>query len=108
MTRRISTMIAAASLALSGTAILGCATTPPPKPHETTGEYLDDSVVTTKVKGALLNEPGLKSFQISVKTYKDVVQLSGFVDSAEAKQLAGRVASSVQGVSGVRNDLIVK
>jgi len=109
MTRPTTTLLTIVSLALSGTALLGCATAPtPPKAHETAGEFIDDSVLTTKVKGALLGEPALKSFQISVKTYKDVVQLSGFVDSAEARQLAGRVASGVHGVASVRNDLIVK
>jgi osmotically-inducible protein OsmY len=108
MTRSASTMIAAAILSLSGAALLGCATTSAPPKKETAGEYLDDSVVTTKVKAALLNEPALKSFQISVKTYQDTVQLSGFVDSAEARQLAGRVATGVHGVANVKNDLIVK
>jgi len=109
MTNRSSTLLAIASLALSGTALVGCATSsPPPRTHETAGQYLDDTVLTTKVKSALLGEPGLKSFQISVKTYQDQVQLSGFVDSTEARQLAGRVASGVHGVANVRNDLIVK
>jgi len=108
MTRTTSTLLTAAILSLSGATLLGCATTSAPPKHETAGEYLDDSVVTTKVKAALLNEPALKSFQISVKTYQDTVQLSGFVDSPEARQLAGRVASGVHGVANVKNDLIVK
>ncbi len=105
------TMVTAAGLAVSGTAFLGCASTSTHETastHETVGEYIDNSVITTKVKAALLDEPSLKSFQISVKTYKDIVQLSGFVDSAQSVRRAGEVALGVQGVSSVRNDLIVK
>lgn len=111
MTKRTSSIITVACLALAGATVLGCNPSAPPAPArsaESAGELLDDSVITTKVKTAFLNEPALKSFQISVKTYKDMVQLSGFVDSTEAKQLAGRLAAGVQGVSSVRNDLIVK
>jgi osmotically-inducible protein OsmY len=105
MTRLTLTTIIAAGLVLSGAAVLGCAST---RTHESTGEYLDNTVITTKVKAALLDEPSLKSFQISVKSYKDTVQLSGFVDSAQSAHRAGQLASAVQGVSRVRNDLIVK
>jgi osmotically-inducible protein OsmY len=99
------TMITAAGLALSGTASLGCAST---KTHESAGEYIDDSVITTKVKAEILNDPSLKYFQISVKTYKGTVQLSGFVDSEHAVRRAGQVAADVHGVTSVKNDLIVK
>jgi len=98
-------IITAAGLALSGTASLGCAST---RTHESTGEYIDNSVITSKVKAAIVGDPELKSLQISVKTYKDTVQLSGFVDSAEAVRRAGQAASGVQGVTSVRNDLVVK
>jgi osmotically-inducible protein OsmY len=105
MAKLTLTIVTAAGLALSGTAFLGCAST---RTHESAGEYIDDSVITTKVKAAILEEPSLKYFQISVKTYKGIVQLSGFVDSEQAVRRAGQVASDVQGVSSVRNDLIVK
>ncbi len=105
MAKLTLTMITVAGFALSGTAFLGCAST---RTHESAGEYIDNSVITAKVKAAILNDPSLKYFQISVKTYKDVVQLSGFVDSAQSAHRAGEVASGVQGVSSVRNDLIVK
>jgi osmotically-inducible protein OsmY len=105
MAKATWTMITAAVLALSGSASLGCAST---KTHESAGEYIDDSVITTKVKAEILNDPSLKYFQISVKTFKGIVQLSGFVDSAQAVRRAGEVASGVRGVSSVRNDLIVK
>jgi len=84
---------------------LGCASTPT---RESTGEYVDDSVITTKVKAAIFNEPSLKVFQINVETFKGEVQLSGSVDSAEIVKKAGEVARSVGGVKSVKNNLIVK
>jgi osmotically-inducible protein OsmY len=76
--------------------------------QESTGEYIDDSVITTKVKSLLANDDFLKSFQISVETYKGIVQLSGFVSSQLAVDKAGDIARSVKGVTAVKNDLIVK
>lgn len=73
-----------------------------------TGQALDDSAVTTKVKSKIFATKGLKSYQISVETYKGEVILSGFVDSAEAKTKAGQVAASVSGVKSVKNSLEVK
>jgi osmotically-inducible protein OsmY len=86
-------------------AIPGCTSSPK---QESTGEYIDSSAVTAKVKAAMLSEPGLSSMQIGVETFKDEVQLSGFVDSAESKIRAGEVALAVPGVKSVRNDLLVK
>jgi len=99
------TLLTAAGLALAGPVFLGCAST---RTSESPGEYLDNSVITTKVKAAILDEPSLHSFQINVKTYKDVVQLSGFVDSSESVRRAGKVAAGVHGVGSVKNDLVVK
>jgi osmotically-inducible protein OsmY len=76
--------------------------------QEGTGDYIDDSVITTKVKSQLAADDFLKSFQISVESRKGIVQLSGFVDSQAAVNKAGQVARSVDGVKSVRNDLIVK
>jgi len=84
---------------------LGCAATPQ---SASTGQIVDDSVITTKVKAAILEEPTLKSLQISVETYKGVVQLSGFVDSSQSVKKAGEVAGRVAGVVSVKNDLTVK
>ncbi len=75
---------------------------------ESTGEYVDDAAITSKVKAALLSDSGLKSFDIGVETYKDVVQLSGFVNSDQVKARAGEVAAGVSGVRSVRNNLVVK
>jgi len=87
------------------TAFLGCAST---QKREGTGEYLDDSAITTKVKAAIFNEPTLKVFQINVETFKGDVQLSGFVDSSQSVSKAGEVARGVKGVRSVKNNLIVK
>lgn len=87
------------------TAFLGCASTPT---RESSGEYIDDSAITTKVKAEIFNDPALKVFQISVETFKGEVQLSGFVDSAQFVNKAGEVARSVKGVKSVKNNLIVK
>ena len=84
---------------------MACASTPT---QESTGEYIDDSVITTKVKSLLAVDDFLKSFQISVETYKGTVQLSGFVGSQKAVNEAGEIARSVKGVKSVKNDLIVK
>ena len=84
---------------------VACASTPT---QESTGEYVDDTVITTKVKSLLAVDDFLKSFQISVETYKGTVQLSGFVGSQKAVDKAGEIARSVKGVKSVKNDLIVK
>jgi len=76
--------------------------------QESAGEYVDDSVITTKVKSLLAGDDFLKSFRISVETYKGVVQLSGFVDSQKAVDKAVQIARSVKGVSSVKNSLVVK
>ena len=84
---------------------VSCASTPK---QESTGEYVDDSVITTKVKSLIAADDFLKSFQISVETYKGIVQLSGFVSSQNLVDKAGEIARSVKGVKSVKNNLIVK
>lgn len=75
---------------------------------ESTGEYMDDSVITTKVKTAILGEPTLKVAEINVETFKGVVQLSGFVSSAAMAEKAIEVASKVSGVKSVKNAMHIK
>lgn len=70
-----------------------------------TGEYLDDKVVTSKVKAALLKDPEVKGLQVNVETFNGVVQLSGFVDKPEQIPRATEVAKGVEGVKSVKNDL---
>ena len=102
--QRIKTLTTVFS-ALVLTATLGCAST---RTHEGTGEYVDDSVITTKVKAAIFNEPGLKVSEVQVETFKGVVQLSGFVSSRADIKGAVRVASAVGGVKSVTNDMQLK
>jgi len=86
-------------------ALAACAST---RTHESTGEYVDDSVITTKVKALLAEDDFLKSFKISVETYKGRVQLSGFVNSQNAVDKAGEITRRVEGVRSVKNNLILK
>jgi osmotically-inducible protein OsmY len=86
-------------------ALGGCASTPS---QEGTGEYLDDSVITTKVKAAIFNEPSLKSAEINVETFKGVVQLSGFVSSRADINKAVEIARGIKGVTSVKNDMRLK
>lgn len=98
-------MLASFMLAAAFAVMLGCAST---AKHEGTGEYVDDSVITTKVKAAVLNEPTLKSAEINVETYKGVVQLSGFVSSEADIAKAASLAKGVKGVTSVKNDMRLK
>lgn len=102
---KLQKIITAIFLATTLTATIGCASTPK---QEGTGEYMDDSVITTKVKAAVFNEPSLKSAEINVETFKGVVQLSGFVSSAADIQKAVDIARNVKGVTSVKNDMRVK
>lgn len=82
-----------------------CASSPK---QESTGDYVDDSVITTKVKSQIGADDFLKTFEISVETRKGVVQLSGWVSTQEAVNKAGHIARNVGGVKSVKNNLIVK
>jgi len=99
-TKRIAPLMLAAFVGLAG-----CAST---SKQEGTGEYVDDTVLTTKVKTAILAEPTLKSAEINVETYKGVVQLSGFVGSEQSARKALEVARSVKGVKSVQNAIHLK
>ncbi|HEX5804309.1 MAG TPA: BON domain-containing protein [Azospira sp.] len=100
-TNRFTAFFLAALLAF----LVGCAST---SKQESTGEYIDDSMLTTKVKAAIFNEPELKSAEINVETFKGVVQLSGFVSSQAAINKAVDVSRQVKGVKSVRNDMRIK
>ncbi len=99
--KTINALVATLMLVMSA----GCAST---RTHESTGQYVDDSAITTKAKTAILQEPGLKSSEINVETFKGVVQLSGFVSSRDDIQSAVKVASSVGGVKSVKNEMQLK
>ena len=97
--------VAVVFLAAVFVSILGCAGSPT---KESTGEYLTDTWITTKVKAALVNDPTVKAREVNVETFKGVVQLSGFVSSQAAMDQAIRVTRGVEGVTSVRNDMRVK
>ena len=100
-TKIASTLLAALML----TAVVGCAST---ATTESTGQYVDDTVITTGVKAAILNEPSLKVSEINVETFKGTVQLSGFVRSNDNIATAIKVTRGVNGVRSVKNDMRVK
>ena len=91
------------AIALAG--LTGCASS---QQHESTGQYVDDTAITTKVKAAIFNEPTLKSAEINVETFKGRVQLSGFVSSRDSIDRAMAVARGVSGVTSVGNDMRLK
>ncbi|MDT4328458.1 BON domain-containing protein [Methylomonas sp. MED-D] len=101
LTKSASALLVALTLLLSA----GCAST---NKHEGTGEYIDDSVITTKVKAQLFDEPNLRSGQINVETFKGIVQLSGFVGTRSDIDKAVSIARSVKGVESVKNDMRLK
>ncbi len=98
-------ILSALVLALTCATMIGCAST---ATKSGTGEYIDDTVITTKVKAAILNEETLKSAEINVETFKGVVQLSGFVNSEADIAKAAQVTREVKGVSSVKNDMRLK
>jgi osmotically-inducible protein OsmY len=95
----------ALSLAAAPLAAVACASDPSAR---STGEYVDDKVVSAKVKAALVGDPTTKAYQIGVTTYEGVVQLSGFVDSTAQVARATEVARSVDGVREVKNELQIR
>jgi hyperosmotically inducible protein len=103
--KQIGKYLSALFLAVMLVTAVGCAST---SKQEGTGEYVDDSVITTKVKAAILEEPTLKVAEINVETFKGVVQLSGFVSSQAAANKAVEVTRKVNGVKSVKNDMRVK
>ncbi|MGZ3181304.1 MAG: BON domain-containing protein [Telluria sp.] len=101
LAKSLSTLLVAACLAT----VAGCAGTPT---KESTGEYIDDSMLTAKVKASIFNEPTLKASEINVETFKGDVQLSGFVANPADAQKAVEIARGVKGVTSVKNDIRVK
>ena len=92
-------------LAVVLVSVVGCAAT---ATRESTGEYVSDSWITTKVKTALVEDPKVKATEVNVETYRGTVQLSGFVSSDSAMAEAVQVARGIKGVTGVKNDMRIK
>jgi len=102
---RLPKIFASFFFALLLASLFGCAST---AKTEGTGEYFDDTAITTKVKAEILGDPMLKTFEIKVVTFKGEVQLSGFVSSEESIKRAVEVARGVKGVKSVKNDMRLK
>jgi osmotically-inducible protein OsmY len=102
ITQRLATAIFTGALAFT---MVGCASSPT---KESAGEYVDDSVITGKVKAAFAADPTVKATQVQVETFKGTVQLSGFVDSRESAQKAVELARGVKGVKSVKNDTVIR
>ena len=103
--KQLGKLLSAVFLAVTLVSFVGCAST---SKQESTGQYMDDSVITTKVKTTIFNEPDLKSLEINVETFKGAVQLSGFVSSPTAMNKAVEVTRHVAGVKSVKNDMRLK
>ena len=99
--RSTSVMLLAAAL----TTLAACTSTPI---RESTGEYVDDAILTARVKSALVAEPGVKATEINVETFKGRVQLSGFVTAQSSIDKAVTIARNVPGVASVANDMRLK
>jgi osmotically-inducible protein OsmY len=105
-TRRFQSAIAQSVIA--GVLLVSVAACAPTATREGTGEYIDDSVITSKVKAAFAADPTVKATQVSVETFKGTVQLSGFVDSRESAQRAVEIARGIKGVKSVKNDTVIR
>lgn len=105
MKQHFNKYLSAVVLAVALVSVVGCAST---SQKQGTGEYIDDAVITTKVKAALIEDPLTKAHEISVETFKGVVQLSGFVATHDEANRATQLARAVKGVTAVKNDLRLK
>lgn len=103
--KQLTKAVSAFFMVFAMISLVACA---PTRKHESTGQYIDDSVITTKVKAAILDEPTLKVMEIKVETFKGVVQLSGFVHDKEDIPKAVKIARDIDGVVSVKNDMRVK
>jgi osmotically-inducible protein OsmY len=98
-------LLALSALAVPSVVWTGCTAT---ATRESTGEYIDDSSITTRVKLALVGDEHVRARDVKVETFRGIVQLSGFVDTAEQKTRAGEITAAMAGVRRVQNDLVVK
>jgi osmotically-inducible protein OsmY len=106
ITRQIQ--IAVAQSVLAGSLLVSLAACAPTPTREGTGEYVDDALITSKVKAAFAADPTVKAYEVKVETFKGTVQLSGFVNSRESADRAAQLARDVKGVTSVKNDIVVK
>lgn len=102
---RFPKKLAATAVAVAAILLAACESTPT---QESTGEYIDSTVISTKVRAKIADDPTVSITDIDVNAFKDTVQLSGFVNTPEEKARAGRIAASVEGVRNVENNITVK
>jgi osmotically-inducible protein OsmY len=105
MNKRLKSITAFVTPALLALALAGCAGTPH---QESTGELIDDTVITTKVKAELLNDANVSAMDIKVETFKGRVQLAGYVKSPQERQRAEGIARGIPGVKAVNNRIELK
>jgi hyperosmotically inducible periplasmic protein len=98
-------ILAAAMTAVALITTSGCSVM---RHQETTGNYVDDTAITTRVKAKFAEDPTVSAMAISVETMRGTVQLSGFAKSLDEKMTAERLARSVSGVTSVKNDIVVR
>ena len=103
--RKINDVVRVIALFSAFASFTACASTPA---HESTGEYLDDTVITAKVKTAFASDDVLKSYNLSVETDQGVVRLTGNVDSEKNFNKAAEIVMGVKGLKGIKNNIIVK
>jgi hyperosmotically inducible protein len=103
--KQVNKYLSAVFLAITLASAAGCSSTPQ---KEGTGQYIDDSVITGKVKAALIEDPLTKATEINVETFKGVVQLSGFVSSQASANRAVELTTGISGVKFVKNDMRIK
>jgi hyperosmotically inducible periplasmic protein len=99
------TLVIAAAAALSAVVLPACSVM---RDQQSVGTYVDDSALTTRVKAKFAEDPTVSALAISVETFKGLVQLSGFAKSGEEKAMAEKLARAVSGVTGVKNDIVVR
>lgn len=103
--KQLGKYLSALFLAVMLVTAVGCAST---SKQEGTGEYVDDAVITTKVKAAIFEDATLKVAEVNVETFKGVVQLSGFVSSQTSMNKAVELTRHIKGVRSVKNDMRIK
>ena len=102
---RIASLVLAAAAALVALQTGGCAVA---RDQQSVGSFVDDSVLTTRVKAKFAEDPSVSAMSINVETLKGTVQLSGFAKSSAEKAMAEKIARDVSGVQSVRNDIVVR
>ena len=105
--KKIGRILSVLLLVLPLGLITACASTDK-RDHQQVGEYIDDSVITARVKSAIASDPDVSVMEVSVETYDGVVQLSGFVSTRAQANKAVEIARGIPGVKGVRNDMRVR